>query len=177
MKMRVNAGLSQHRKHLLQLEEAYAAGHPLEADEVYDSLKEQYKRELKDANVRSKQAWQLEVGVGAPLDASSPLVKVQHSPARGGRLLSLAAAHSEDEVRAWWVRNIDAYSSAKKVAANDVKVVVEPKVDGLTVRASYENGSCVEVRCSTDCGAALCSAQQCCLICCRWGTLLPGTTL
>lgn len=65
---------------------------------------------------------------------------VAHTEARGGRLLSLAAVHSADELRTWWRRSVAA------VLGPDAASVVEPKVDGLTLRLTYESGRLVEVR-------------------------------
>jgi NAD-dependent DNA ligase len=63
---------------------------------------------------------------------------VPHTEARGGELLSLASVHSVEELRSWWERAVVAN-------VGDVPIVVEPKVDGLTMRVSYESGKLVEV--------------------------------
>lgn len=69
------------------------------------------------------------------------IAQVEHTAARGGRLLSLAAVHSEEELRTWWRRHVTDVLGSDQ----DASIVVEPKVDGLTLRLSYENGELVEV--------------------------------
>jgi NAD-dependent DNA ligase len=74
----------------------------------------------------------------APEQTEHVIKPVQHSAARGGELLSLASVHSAEELRTWWDRAVVA-------KLGDVAIVVEPKVDGLTLRVSYEAGQLVEV--------------------------------
>jgi hypothetical protein len=66
------------------------------------------------------------------------IMPVEHSEARGGELLSLASVHSVEELRSWWERAVLAH-------VGDVPIVAEPKVDGLTMRVSYDSGKLVEV--------------------------------
>ena len=68
--------------------------------------------------------------------------QVEHTAERGGRLLSLAAVHSEADLRTWWRRHVTDVLGDEGGAS----VVVEPKVDGLTLRLSYEGGKLIEVR-------------------------------
>ena len=76
-----------------------------------------------------------------PATGPAPAIRtVPHTEARGGRLLSLASVHSADELRTWWQRNVTA--TLGPCAA----IIVEPKVDGLTLRLTYEGGHLIEVR-------------------------------
>lgn len=69
---------------------------------------------------------------GAPVEK---FAKVRHPRP----ILSLANAYSADEVRAWWER-------IRKLIppGTPVRFVVEPKIDGLTVVLTYENGRFVQ---------------------------------
>ncbi|NJR42749.1 MAG: hypothetical protein HC767_08865 [Akkermansiaceae bacterium] len=129
--------------HLQQLEKAYASGSPMVSDPVYDSLKVQLLHKARAHGLTSTIVQHLESDVGSPVSQSSTLAKAEHTPEFGGRLKSLAAAHSAAEVRAWWERNIEPHFVGK--AADDLEVVLEPKVDGLTMRATYRDGECAQV--------------------------------
>ena len=112
-------------------------------DSVYDSMKAQLLRKARSEHPSGTIAQRLEDAVGSPVSQHSPLAKVEHTEAFGGRLKSLAAAHSATEVRAWWERNIEPHFAAR--GADAVEVVLEPKVDGLTMRATYRDGNCIQV--------------------------------
>lgn len=133
----------QEYSHLQKLERAYVGGAPMVSDSVYDSMKVQLLRKARAQDADSMVVERLESAVGAPVSHHSPLAKVEHTVEFGGRLRSLAAAHSAAEVRAWWVRNIEPHFGGQRM--DDVEVVLEPKVDGLTMRATYRDGNCIQV--------------------------------
>jgi NAD-dependent DNA ligase adenylation domain len=90
--------------------------------------------------------------VGAPVARDGPLCKVRHDAAHGGRLLSLDAMHSASEVRQrWWQATVEPAVLAHGLDPSTVELVVEPKIDGLTLRATYRDGVCVQVRCACAC--------------------------
>ncbi len=75
----------------------------------------------------------------------SPTQRVAESPLEGlakathpAPILSLAAAKDADEVRAWWERVSKLLPSG--VSPGEVDFVVEPKMDGLAVVLTYEDG-------------------------------------
>jgi NAD-dependent DNA ligase len=137
------ADLMQEYSHLQNLEQAYASGAPIVSDSVYDSLKAQLLQKARTQDPASTVVRRLESAVGASVSHSSPLAKVEHTAEFGGRLKSLAAAHSATEVRAWWERNIVPHFRGGGI--DNLEVVLEPKVDGLTMRATYRDGNCFQV--------------------------------
>lgn len=81
--------------------------------------------------------------VGAP--AAEGFAKVTHPRP----ILSLSNAFSADDVRAWRDRLVKYAESSKlpslqAMASSDLGYVVEPKIDGLTVVLTYENGVFVQ---------------------------------
>lgn len=136
------AGLAAEREHLQALSAAYYSGSAGTSDAAFDALKTAYQHDvsLVAGQGDGGAALSLDDTVGAPVAGGA---KAEHSAARGGRLLSLAAVHSAAEVRTWWARHVEAHFGGGLQA---VEVAVEPKVDGLTLRASYEDGVCVQVR-------------------------------
>lgn len=142
--LRLVAGLTEERSHLQSLSAAYYDGSPAAADATFDALKSNFERDVAQAAQRGADIGGLSLAdtVGAPA-AVTALAKAEHSAERGGRLLSLAAVHSAEEVRMWWRRNIQPHLG--EALSEDVEVVVEPKVDGLTLRASYQDGICEQV--------------------------------
>jgi NAD-dependent DNA ligase adenylation domain len=156
---------------LQQQRASYYAGTSVVSDEVYDALLANFKAAVQLAEQRGddvKSSKQFLASVGAPPPTQSALAPpgerkprkpqhvdvsrgdraaaiqpVRHTPERGGRLLSLAAVHSEAELRTWWQRNV---THVLGTGAASSSIVVEPKVDGLTLRLSYEGGKLVEVR-------------------------------
>lgn len=139
----LNADVMQDASYLRKLEEGYAKGTPSVPDSVYDSLKTQVMRRALAEDPTGPVASHLQSTVGAPVSQNSPLSKVQHTKDVGGRLKSLSAAHSAAEVRSWWERNIVPHFDPKSI--DDLEIVLEPKVDGLTMRATYRNGKCIQV--------------------------------
>jgi DNA ligase (NAD+) len=65
--------------------------------------------------------------------------KVQHAQP----ILSLANAFDADDVRAWRER-IGAYAQKNEIVGDLDSYVVEPKIDGLTIVLTYENGALVQ---------------------------------
>jgi hypothetical protein len=150
---------------LEQLRQGYYAGSaPMVSDEEYDALVVDFRAmvgKARSQGVSVQSAEQLLASVGATperqVERNSArarqkkqkagarvgkvrvLQPVRHTAEHGGRLLSLASMHSEEELRSWWLRNVVA------VLGRDGQVVVEPKVDGLTLRLSYDSGKLVEV--------------------------------
>ena len=71
--------------------------------------------------------------VGAkPLDKFEPVTHLQ-------RMLSLANARTEDELRAWVVRN-ETRLMKEGVEDAAIRFVTEPKIDGLAISLVYEDG-------------------------------------
>lgn len=140
----LHAELAEEREHLQALSAAYYSGSPEAADATFDALKQAYERDVSLVSQQDASGADLSLAdtVGAPV-AVAAIAKAEHTSGRGGRLLSLAAVHSAAEVRTWWQRNVQAHFGETRVEA--VEVAVEPKVDGLTLRASYEGGTCVQV--------------------------------
>jgi DNA ligase (NAD+) len=75
----------------------------------------------------------------------SPTQRVAESPIEGlsktthpAAILSLSAAKDADEVRAWWERVSKLLPPDR--SPDQIDFVVEPKIDGLTVVLTYENG-------------------------------------
>jgi NAD-dependent DNA ligase len=124
----------------------YSSDAPRVSDAEYDALKRNFQARLQNAVDAGIDTSGLEFsGVGAPVATGGGLAKAEHTAARGGRLLSLAAARDEGGVREWWRRNIAPFYTARGKEDKEIEVIVEPKVDGLTLRATYENGKCVQV--------------------------------
>lgn len=139
------AGLAEQRQHLQALSSAYYAGCPAASDAAFDALKAAFEHDVEEATQLGTETSGLSLAdaVGAPA-AVAALAKAEHTAQRGGRLLSLAAVHSADEVRTWWQRNVEPH--VREAGSEAAEVAVEPKVDGLTLRATYRDGVCVQVR-------------------------------
>jgi DNA ligase (NAD+) len=80
------------------------------------------------------------------ITADSPTQRVAETPVEGlaktthpAPILSLAAAKDVDEVNAWWERIIKLLPS--DLSPDELDFVVEPKIDGLTVVLTYEDGA------------------------------------
>jgi DNA ligase (NAD+) len=79
------------------------------------------------------------------IEPDSPTQRVAESPVEGlaktthpAPILSLSAAKDAGEVRAWWERVSKLLPPDR--SPDEVDFVVEPKIDGLTVVLTYENG-------------------------------------
>jgi DNA ligase (NAD+) len=69
---------------------------------------------------------------GAPLDKFKQVT--HHEP-----MLSLANARDEDELRAW-ARRVERQLERLDISGREIRYVTEPKVDGLAISLTYENG-------------------------------------
>jgi DNA ligase (NAD+) len=69
---------------------------------------------------------------GAPLDKFKQVE--HHEP-----MLSLANARDEDELRAW-AKRVERRLERLDISGREIRYVTEPKVDGLAISLTYENG-------------------------------------
>jgi DNA ligase (NAD+) len=69
---------------------------------------------------------------GAPLDKFNQVE--HHEP-----MLSLANARDEDELRAW-AKRVERQLERLDISGREIRYVTEPKVDGLAISLTYENG-------------------------------------
>jgi DNA ligase (NAD+) len=69
---------------------------------------------------------------GAPLDKFKQVT--HHEP-----MLSLANARDEDELRAW-AKRVERQLERLDISGREIRYVTEPKVDGLAISLTYENG-------------------------------------
>jgi DNA ligase (NAD+) len=69
---------------------------------------------------------------GAPLDKFKQVE--HHEP-----MLSLANARDEDELRAW-AKRVERQLERLDISGREIRYVTEPKVDGLAISLTYENG-------------------------------------
>jgi len=126
---------------------AYYNAEPLMSDAAFDTLQRDFRKRLAAAQssgvdtsaVRAERA----LGVGAPVAGGAR--PSEHSADKGGALLSLAAEHDEAGVRRWFQRSVAPLFAQRQVDPSSVSLVVEPKVDGLTLRATYRGGKLWEV--------------------------------
>lgn len=109
----------------------YVLAAPVISDAEYDALMEKL--------------IQLERAYPELVTPDSPTQRVADAPVEGlaktthpAPILSLASAKDADEVRAWWERVSKLLPP--DVSPEEVDFVVEPKIDGLTVVLTYENG-------------------------------------
>jgi DNA ligase (NAD+) len=109
----------------------YVLADPVVSDAEYDALMEELIA--------------LEAAHPELVTSDSPTQRVAESPVEGlaktahsAPILSLAAAKDPKEVRAWWERVGKLLPPGR--APDQVDFVVEPKMDGLTVVLTYENG-------------------------------------
>ena len=113
----------------------YVLNSPVISDAEYDRLMREL-RELEAAHPELITPDSPTQRVGAePLDKFE---KVRHPKP----MLSLSDAFDEEELRAWLERISKLLPEG--VTAKDLEYVVEPKVDGLTVVLTYENGRYVQ---------------------------------
>ncbi len=111
-------------------ERYYRQAQPEISDFVYDQLK----RELADLEAQFPQF----------ASAESPTLKVGDDRAQGfkevahrQKMLSLDNTYNEEEVRAFHARLV------KLLGRDDLRYTVEPKIDGLAVSLTYEDGKFV----------------------------------
>ena len=54
-------------------------------------------------------------------------------------MLSLGNARNEDELRAW-AKRVERQLERLDISGREIRYVTEPKVDGLAISLTYENG-------------------------------------
>jgi DNA ligase (NAD+) len=110
----------------------YVLDEPEVGDDVYDALLNEL-REIEAAQPELRTADSPTQRVGAPpLERFAP---VEHHEA----MLSLANARSEEELRAWETRLAN-YLKRLDIAASEFSYTTEPKIDGLAITLTYEDG-------------------------------------
>jgi DNA ligase (NAD+) len=110
----------------------YVLDDPEISDPEYDDLM----RELKGIEEEHPELLTLDsptqrVG-GAPLDKFNQVE--HHEP-----MLSLANARDEEELRAW-AKRVERQLERLDISGREIRYVTEPKVDGLAISLTYENG-------------------------------------
>lgn len=110
----------------------YALDDPLIGDDEYDALLDEL-RGIEAEHPDLKTPDSPTQRVGAAVQSRFP--KVEHAE----RMLSLANARNEDELCAWEAR---AHNRLERhdVGAERFRYTTEPKIDGLAVSLTYENG-------------------------------------
>ena len=110
----------------------YVLDDPEISDPDYDDLLREL-REIEEANpeLLTPDAPTQRVG-GAPLDKFKQVT--HHEP-----MLSLANARDEDELRAW-AKRVERRLERLDISGREIRYVTEPKVDGLAISLTYENG-------------------------------------
>ncbi|MGH2923497.1 MAG: NAD-dependent DNA ligase LigA, partial [Solirubrobacterales bacterium] len=110
----------------------YVLDDPEISDPEYDDLLREL-REIEEANpdLITADSPTQRVG-GAPLDKFD---RVEHAEP----MLSLANARNEDELRAWATR-VERNLERLDISGREIRYVTEPKVDGLAISLTYENG-------------------------------------
>jgi DNA ligase (NAD+) len=110
----------------------YILDDPEIADPEYDDLlRELQELEEEHPELRTPDSPTQRVG-GAPLDKFK---RVEHHEP----MLSLANARDEDELRAWAAR-VERQLERLDIEGREIRYVTEPKVDGLAISLTYENG-------------------------------------
>ena len=110
----------------------YVLDDPRISDTDYDDLLREL-RAIEEANpdLITPDSPTQRVG-GAPLDKFN---RVEHAEP----MLSLANARDEDELRAWAAR-VERQLERLDISGREIRYVTEPKVDGLAISLTYENG-------------------------------------
>jgi DNA ligase (NAD+) len=110
----------------------YVLDDPEISDPEYDELLREL-RELEQAHpeLRTPDSPTQRVG-GAPLEK---FAQVEHAEP----MLSLANARDEDELRAWATR-VENRLKRLDIEGREIRYVTEPKVDGLAISLTYEDG-------------------------------------
>ncbi|MDX6623918.1 MAG: ligase, partial [Solirubrobacterales bacterium] len=110
----------------------YVHDDPEIGDDEYDALLDEL-RSLEDQNpeLRTPDSPTQRVGA-APLERFKP---VEHHEA----MLSLGNARNEEELRAWENRLAN-YLKRLDIAASEFSYTTEPKIDGLAISLTYEDG-------------------------------------
>ena len=110
----------------------YVLDDPEISDPDYDDLLREL-REIEEANpeLLTPDSPTQRVG-GKPLDKFKQIE--HHEP-----MLSLANARNEDELRAW-AKRVERQLERLDISGREIRYVTEPKVDGLAISLTYENG-------------------------------------
>jgi DNA ligase (NAD+) len=104
-------------------------------DDAYDELLDELRAiEAENPELRTPDSPTQRVGA-PPLDRFEP---VEHHEA----MLSLGNARNEEELRAWETRLAN-YLKRLDIAASEFSYTTEPKIDGLAVTLTYEDGALV----------------------------------
>jgi DNA ligase (NAD+) len=110
----------------------YVLDDPEISDPEYDDLLRELREiEEEHPDLRTPDSPTQRVG-GAPLDKFK---RVEHHEP----MLSLANARDEDELRAW-AKRVERQLERLDIAGSEIRYVTEPKVDGLAISLTYENG-------------------------------------
>lgn len=111
----------------------YVLDDPEISDPEYDDLlRELRELEEKHPELRTPDSPTQRVG-GEPLDKFE---RVEHHEP----MLSLANARDEDELRAW-AKRVERQLERLDIEGREIRYVTEPKVDGLAISLTYENGT------------------------------------
>jgi DNA ligase (NAD+) len=110
----------------------YVLDEPEVGDDVYDELLNELRAiEVEHPELLTPDSPTQRVGA-APLDRFAP---VEHAEA----MLSLGNARNEEELRAWETRLAN-HLKRLDIAASEFSYTTEPKIDGLAITLTYENG-------------------------------------
>jgi DNA ligase (NAD+) len=110
----------------------YVLDDPLIDDDEYDALLDELRAiEAENPGLRTPDSPTQRVGA-APLERFE---QVEHTE----QMLSLANARNEEELRAWETR-IRNHLKRLDISAAEFSYTSEPKIDGLAITLSYENG-------------------------------------
>jgi DNA ligase (NAD+) len=110
----------------------YVLDDPIISDPEYDDLLRELREiEEKHPELLTPDSPTQRVG-GTPLDKFKQVE--HHEP-----MLSLANARNEDELRAW-AKRVERQLERLDISGREIRYVTEPKVDGLAISLTYENG-------------------------------------
>jgi DNA ligase (NAD+) len=110
----------------------YVLDEPEIGDDVYDALLNELREiETEHPDLQTPDSPTQRVGA-PPLERFAP---VEHHEA----MLSLANARNEEEMRAWETRLAN-YLKRLDITASQFSYTTEPKIDGLAITLTYENG-------------------------------------
>jgi DNA ligase (NAD+) len=114
----------------------YVLDDPTIGDDAYDALIDELRRlEAEHPELVTPDSPTQRVGGAGLGEAVSKLAKVTHLQ----RMLSLANARSEDELRAW-VARMRAHLAREGIEDPALAYVCEPKIDGLAMSLVYRDG-------------------------------------
>jgi DNA ligase (NAD+) len=110
----------------------YVLDDPEISDPEYDDLLRELREiEANNPELRTPDSPTQRVG-GTPLEKFN---RVEHAEP----MLSLANARNEDELRAW-AKRVERNLERLDIEGSEIRYVTEPKVDGLAISLTYENG-------------------------------------